>query len=460
MPDRFIYPLADLSNPRGANGAPSLSSFYQRSLYKEKIYPSTFPPPLNVWYDKLLYGRVDQFQNSILPSNGSLRTVPYAAGTHITALPPVCVAFKKFVEHMQRANVVGVLLQTGNPSIINLEATKAYDSPTPRYTSFAQSLSRAFTRSVTGKLSTRVKDFPSFLEAYREYLIEVANIMPTTKTNFLLSNKGSMFSSGMSISIATEDAGHDADKYSLFINDPNFEFFRKCAKKFGFTVNKDMPWVLTADLFSSAFETTALQNFVLNSGAAVTKDNFFSTYYDKICLTDFEDLINILVKSYAKLIERSPFYEDEGAGIQNQGAGAASVGRLGNGCPIRRYTRKPLNISPQEIISGGAPADTLPIKFLIDLYIDIRQAEVKSPLSRLHLQSVKSQSYEIYQVRPNPNWTRLQNVADYVNAVFRDYVYNWGAMDLQFNNGVNFKLDNRVHGGKILVESNIKRQLY
>jgi hypothetical protein len=460
MPDNFIYPLADLSNPRGANGAPSLSSFYQRSLYKEKIYPSTFPPPLNVWYDKLLYGRVDQFQNSILPSNGSLRTVPYAAGAHITALPPVCVAFEKFVEHMQRANVVGALFETGNPSIINLEATKAYDSPTPRYTSFAQSLSRAFNRSVTGKVSTRIKDFPSFLEAYGEYLVGVASITPITQTNFLISNKGSMFSSGMSISIATADAGRDDAKYNLFINDPNFEFFRRCAKKFGFTVNKDMPWVLTADLFSPAFKTTALQNFVLNSGAAITKDNFFSTYYDKICLTDFEDLINILVKSYTKLIELSPFYEDEGAGIQKQANIVASVGRLGSGCPIKKYTRKPLNISPQDIISGAAPADTLPIKFLIDLYIDIRQTEVKNPLSRVHLRSVKSQSYEIYQVRPNPDWSRLQNVADYVNTVFRDYVYDLGAMDLQFNNGVNFKLDNRVEGDKILVESNIKRQLY
>jgi len=458
MPDTFKYTLADLNNPTGQNGQPSLSSFYQRWLYKEKIYPSVFPPPLNVWYDKLLYGRVDQFQNSILPSNGSLKSVPYAAGTHITALPPVCAAFEKFVEHMQRANVVGALLQTGNPSIINLEATKAYDSPKTKYASFAQSLSRAFNRSVTGKMSSRIKDFPSFLEAYKEYLIGVAAITPITQTNFLISTKGSMFTSGMSISISNEDAGRDDNKYGLFISDPNFEFFRKCAKKFGFTVNKDMPWVLTADLFSSAFETTALQNFILNSGAAITKDNFFSTYYDKIHLTDFKDLINILVNSYAKLIELSPFYEDEGAAMQRQGAPAASVERLGSGCPIKKHTRAPLNISPQEII-GGAD-DVLPIKFLIDLYIDIRQAEVKNPLSRVHLQSVKSQSYEIYQVRPNPDWTHLQNVADYVNTVFRDYIYGWGAMDLQFKNGVNFKLDNRVHGGKILVESNIKRQLY
>jgi len=460
MPDSFTYPLVDLNNPRGANGAPSLSSFYQRSLYKEKIYPSTFPPPLDVWYDKLLYGRVDPFQNSILPSQGSLRTVPYAAGTHITALPPVCTAFKKFVEHMQRGNVLGAFSQTGNPSLINLQATKAYHSPQPQYTAFAQSLSRAFNRGVTGKVAARIKDFPSFLEAYKEYLLAVALMTPITQTNFIVSNKGNMFTSGLSISIASEDAGDDETKYNLFINDPNFEFFRKCAKKFGFTVNKNMPWVLTADLFSSAFETTALQNFVLNTGAAITKDNFFSTYYEKTYLTDFNDLINILVKSYNKLIEISPFYEDTSSGIRQRGAGAASVGRLGSGCSIKRQRRKPLNITPQEIMSGAAPADTLPIKFLIDLYIDIRQAEVKNPLSAFHLRSVKSQSYEIYQVRPNPAWTRLQNVADYVNTVFRDYIYDWGAMDLQFNNGVNFKLDNRVHGGKILVESNVKRQLY
>ena len=103
-------------------------------------------------------------------------------------------------------------------------------------------------------------------------------------------------------------------------------------------------------------------------------------------------------------------------------------------------------------------SDVLPPKYLIDLYIDLRQAESQSSLTSSAVSTLKKEAYEVYAVRPRKDLTPLQNVADYVNIVYRNYIYDDGAIVLQARNAK--MLDNRVGRGKILVEKDISRQLY
>jgi hypothetical protein len=113
MPDIFKYTEYDLRNPAGQHGLSSLASYYQRYLYKNKIYPSTSPPPLDVWYDKLLYGRVDPVQNTIIPSTKNLKIIRPAVSQDIRALNVVASAFEKFAAHIQKALIMGVLDRKG-----------------------------------------------------------------------------------------------------------------------------------------------------------------------------------------------------------------------------------------------------------------------------------------------------------------------------------------------------------
>lgn len=449
MTDTYDYTNQDLDNPRGKNYLSSIENFFQRSLYKERIYPTTFPAPLDTWYNKELYGRIDQFQNSIMPMTANMVAITSATKKNMMALNVVVSAFEKFVSHIERAAFAGILKESGNPKIYNIKAHKAYESTNNRYASFTQSMFNIFMNNLTGDQSDAIKDFQSFLPIYRQFLLEVASVTPVTRTNYLISNNGSKFTSGICIAIANGDIGDDEKKYKDFIDDPNFEFFRKCAKKFGFMINKNAPWILTADLFSTAFQETALSAYLLPNGDRITKENFFNVYYDKTHLTDFNFLINILMNSYNQLVDRSPYYDK---GRQTLGAST---------CNIKPQFRGKLEISPKQRIDGLAGSNqVLTDKFLIDLYIDMRQTEVLSPLSPIRLRSVKTQAYEVYQVQPNKEISRLQNVADYVNVTFRDYIYDFGSLALQLESGVDFSLDNRVRDGKILVEKNISRQLY
>ena len=445
MPDSFDYTEEDLQSPKGNNDAGTTSTFYHRSLYKERIYPDTFVDSLDIWYDKFLYGRIDQFQNSITPTTNNMKTIKKAVGPNINALNVVVAAFEKFSDHMAKAILANAVNRNANPYLLNVQAYKAYDSPNSKYSYHTQKLFNAFYYGLEGKENFQIKDFQSFLRFYRDFLVSLASKAPITKGNFLVSKRCDLFSTGLSIAIASEDCSDDAVKYDQFITDPNFDFFRRCAKKFGFVLNKDAPWILTADLFTGAFEATALNAYLTGDGSPITRDNFFDIYYEKAYLTDFDRLITILVNSYTELMRLSPTYDEE-------------VGTVDERCSIDAKMRKPLGVKAQEVIEGSADASVLPPKYLIDLYVDLRQAEAKFPLTLPEVKTVKKEAYEVYAVRPRKDLTALQNVADYVNIIYRNYIYGDGAIVLQARNAK--RLDNRVSRGRILVENDISRQLY
>ena len=445
MADSFIYTAEDLQNPKGNNDAGTTSTFYHRSMYKERIYPDTFVDSLDTWYDKFLYGRIDQFQNSITPATNNMKTIKKSVGPNINALNVVVAAFEKFSDHMAKAILANAVNRNANPYLLNVRAYKAYDSPNSKYSYHTQKLFNAFYYGLEGKENFQIKDFQSFLRFYRDFLVSLASKAPITKGSFLLSKRCDLFSTGLSIAIASEDCSDDAVKYDNFITDPNFDFFRRCAKKFGFVLNKDAPWILTADLFTGAFEDTALNAYLTGDGSPITRDNFFDIYYEKAYLTDFDRLITILVNSYTELMRLNPTYDEE-------------VGTVDERCSIDAKMRKPLGVKARQIIDGSAPGDVLPPKYLIDLYVDLRQAEAKFPLTLSEVKTVKKEAYEVYAVRPRKDLTALQNVADYVNIIYRNYIYGDGAIILQARNAK--RLDNRVSRGRILVENDISRQLY
>ena len=421
MAKTFDYPRSDLVNPKGENSLGSLGGFYHRSLYKEGVYPQARPHGLDIWHDKFMYGRIDQYQNTVLPRLINMKAIPSAGSANIMALNVAVAAFEKFVQHMQKATFVRAVVPQGNPAMLDIKAVRAYQSPNAQYAIFTQSLFNSFLKNLGGKEKFAIKDFSSFLKFYRPYLLNIARTIPVTKTNFVISSQSSLLGSGLSISISNLDGSKDSAKYKKFISDPNFEFFRLCAKKFGFILNKNAPWILTADLFTEAFLATGTAGYAVpGSGLTVTKDNFFNIFYTKTYTTDFMDLARILLNSYYQFVRKAPFYDEE-------------VGTIDEKCSVIAKEREVLKITGSEFMEGSHPNDSqLPIKYLIDLYVDLRQTEVQNPLSSHHLRSLKQESYDVYSTLPAaPRDLRLGNVAHYVNLVYRQYIYDPGAVVMQ-----------------------------
>lgn len=421
MAKTFDYTAEDLLNPEGNNNLGTLGGFYQRSLYKEAVYPSTFVPALDTCHDKLMYGRVDRAQNTVSPASKNLIPIPSGTTPNVLALNVVVKAFEEFVLHMKKAAWMGVVNKTGNSDLFDIKAHRAFEPPSVKYSYFTQRVLDSFVTHLSRKQKEGIQDFQSFLKYYRRHLLDVASITPITVTNYQLTRNASLFSTGLSIAIAQEDASKDADKYESFVNDPNFEFFRRCARKFGFVVDKNAPWILTADLFTTAFTSTGMAGYTAPNGGPITKDNFFQIFYDPMHLGDFGNLIRILVNSYRDLLKKAPFYD-------------AEVGVINDRCSVAAKERKKLGYTASQVIVADTPSDFLTDKFLVDLYIDLRQAEVGSPLSPRRLRTLKQEAYEVYAAYSGARIVALQRVADYVNNLYREYIYDVGAVALQIIN--------------------------
>jgi hypothetical protein len=434
----FNYTPLDLENPSGNNGLSSFALYFQRVMYREAIYPSGTKIPLDTWYDKQYYGRIDQRQNTIIPKYENLTPLRTVGRSNLLALNVVVEAFENFAAHMRNATILGVLKTQGtNEKIFDMKAYQAYNDPTRIYSEYSQQLYNSFVDSLTEGQSNKITNFETFAQTWFAYLKNVSSFIPVTKTNYLLTGIGNSFNSGLSIGIDTGPPEDDNYKYENWINDPNFDFYVKAAKKFGFIVNKNIPWVLTVDLFSNACLALFDGYYDTETNKLLTKDNFFEVYYEQTHLSDLDSIKQLTINAYSSYVQNNPIYQIK---ILKPNCGKFSV---------ENVNRPPLPPGPQidKILSD---------KFLADAYLDLRSLEAREPVQIT--QKLKAELANIYAIRPNQNLTGLENVVDYINLIYRDYIYEFDYIFL--NPDVLKTLDNQVRSGNITTVGSIAQQLY
>ena len=419
MTDSFDYTPNDLINPIGTNNLSSFALYYQRSLYLEKIYPINAAWPIELWYDKQLYGKVDRSQNTIHTTGPALQPIRAASVPNLFALGPVVRAFEAFAQHMRKANIMGVATDRGNPKMYDIQAHQAYVSPIEKYNSYLEGVYQVYYDLFTPEQNEKVLAFPSFVEDYKSYLLGVVRTYPVTQTNFLLTPGVSPFSSGLAISIDKGDCGDDNYKYVNYLSDPNYDFYTKVAKKFGFVVNRDAPWILWADIFSSAFLPNLEYFYVGNSLQAVSKDTFFESFYTPTWRTDIVRLRETFIKGYTSLIYRKPYSEVFPARMT-----AAGATHFQENCQLQKITklRPPVNaVGIEKVLTD---------KFMLDFYIELRQAEAST--TEVNPEEVRSYAYERYRDQLNNNLTKMENAVKYINSVYSPYVYSLQNLAVSF----------------------------
>jgi len=401
MTNTFDYTEEDLQNPAGSNDLSSRAKFFQRTLYKEMIYPEDVTKPLDSWYDKNFFGRVDSEQHCVIPRSGRLVRIREATSPTLMCLDFVSVAFSDLVSHMKDAFLTGCINRGGNPVLFNMKAVMSYTNPSVKYQTYLNALAEAFIVSYTPSVASPIKNFQDFKPVFMEYLREMSKGYPITMPGLLLSGYTSPMISGLKIAIDTQDAGDDSIKYENFINDPNFLFYVQSAKKFGFLVDKNAPWILTADLFSDA--TMSYVDLYANAaGYPITKSNFFSSYFYNIRSVSFGAFSSFVRSAYEKFANRKPLYEEEKTLFHQCGPGGE--GELETTSGYRAYL---------------SPADQLSDREIIDLYTFLRNQETKSTTEILD--TARQKSYELYRTFGSPSMQ--EQIPKYLNNLYKDYLY-------------------------------------
>ena len=406
-------------NPIGDNNLSPEALYYQRSLYDEVAYPRNGPQPLNTWAGKIYYGKIDQIQNTIIPRRANLEIITSTTAPHLFALGPVVLAFESFVKHMQNAVIQSKVNPTGNNKLLDVKAFQAYVNPTQNYERYINRLLAAFNAGLALAQKDAIVDLKTFTIKYVEFLKTTAAYSPITKTNYLLTQHVNLFGSGLTIAIDSGEPEDDSYKNKHYLSDPNFAFFVGCAKKYGFIVDKNIPWRLTFDLFTNA-SLRFITSMYVERFELATKDNFFPAYYTPTYLTDAGDLKRIIVNSYRRFVELNPLR------VERVWKPHCDTFKIIN------HTRAPFVPSP-------AVVDTvLSDKYMADLYLTLRHTESQKPF-RLTTK-FRRQMSEIYRSQPNKNITPLQNVTSYINIRFRDYIYSTNYFTYASETAVNYLL--------------------
>ena len=440
----FNYTPYDKDHPLGANALGSFALYYQRLMYKEVIYPPRLIPPLDTWYDKQYFGRVDKVQNTVSPNPKYLKAISESNAPNLFALNFVVDAFNDLVAHMRAARIYSVLRRRGNSAIIEMKATKAYTDASVLYNDYQNQVYNSFLKSLQREQQEKIINFETFSDAYMNYMLQLCSLVPVTRSNYYLTNIFNPFNSGLSIAIDGSGASsNDSYKYENYIRDPNFTFYVRSAKKFGFTVNKNMPWVLTADLFSNAM-MKYLGPYTTPKDDPITESNFFDVLFMKTYLYDIDDLTGFIVNSYNTFTEERPFVEVR---VPRPECDKTTV---------KTVYRPSLGVSPNEYDSSPILTD----KKMIDFYLKLRTLEARMSLPVPP--KLKQETYNLYQLQFFlPEYSKIQNAASYINRVYREYIYS---VDYPFLNDTLFapekSLDNLYKPGNISTVGGVLRTLY
>jgi hypothetical protein len=167
-PDGILpYTIEDIANPLGANTLPARQLFEERQMYKEVPYFLGLPDPMDSWYDKLYFGRVDRIQNGIILRKGDhlLKEIPSSKG-NIFALNFVADAFEGLKRYMRAWGDAGQIASTS--LYYDLTPVSALQNPYRNLDGLRRTWSGALAGRIMGnpKRSRKTLDFKSYVKLY------------------------------------------------------------------------------------------------------------------------------------------------------------------------------------------------------------------------------------------------------------------------------------------------------
>lgn len=293
-----------VETPLATNTLNSLGTYFQRENYRTRVYPEgNIPKPIDLWYEKPLYGKINRSNSSIFISEAFLKQLQSEEAIPVFAANFVADAFNDLKKLFKRAEASGKIASDSQFS--NLNPVSGWKNVNTAYHSYMNILYDSFVNSFISQNNREesIKDFDSFLRIFLEYIDTISPIYPISKSSFIRTKMCSSEISGLIVQIKKEDPAIDRNKYEKFILDKNFSFYTNAARQFGFLVDKNAPWRLVADLSSPAMKPYLQKYKLLNV------DKLFDDLYYKSHLSDINALKIYIVQFYNSFVSTRPFIE-------------------------------------------------------------------------------------------------------------------------------------------------------
>ena len=268
-----MAPLNDLFSkvPQASNSTDSTQLLYdERKYYYDKVYPN--PSDGLPWMDKPfdfvnenpLYGRVDLKGELLIPKHKMINRVAQydnhgqikETSFNVSAFNFVADAYNDLRINIMSLISTGYLSKEG--PIAKFEAKKGFVDFQPinkqqkelHYFMFVTHYLLQPTSANSGiKYKEVIGNAYDFTSIFSSYLKSHAKTVPFTQSSIFNAFYMSPLATGLCIEIDDKPYDDDQKKHE-FLKDPNFNIYRIAARRFGFMVDRNVPWRLVADVRS------------------------------------------------------------------------------------------------------------------------------------------------------------------------------------------------------------------
>lgn len=323
--------------------------------------------------ERVYYGRVDPTLSPVYADTQFIKAVPYVNDPALTPFLMDFVAdmFSTLSEKFFRSCKLGQIPQN-DPYFTNLVAYNSYIDPADDYRDYIGALLESYNNTYLfgGNREKNIKTIEQYVQGLLGFSQKLGSSFPLTFSGFMLSKQCSIFTTGLAVTIADLPMDIDETKDDLFIRNTTFPLFLNFAKETGFSVNKNVPYMLVADL-ESPVTKRYMAKYLMGSTQSI-----FSTRYKQTYTSDYDKLIDSIITYYRLFVNKKSYIK---------------YLKPCNGKTITEITYKE-NIN-NNVISRLINNNIL----FIDLYINIRNIEEESPLNDNELMTFKRDMMQYLQ---------------------------------------------------------------
>jgi len=240
----------------GSNRSNAKKIFNERTKYSEYIFPDFLASNfIKTWTNDRFYGTINTYGVAVAPDLRRLKTLQFAqegVGNQY-ALDFVADAWHDLALRLRDLADNNIIYRDSPWSKPFVQ--KAWTSVSDQYDEYMRSIIYPvffdqFMQSDGN--NAKVRNIDTFIDLLGNF---VKNILmrsgPLTLSGMIESQRSPVYASGLVIEISPDAYDDDFNKAYKF-GDANFTFVAKVAAQYGFSIDKDIPWRLVADLRNPA----------------------------------------------------------------------------------------------------------------------------------------------------------------------------------------------------------------
>jgi len=353
---------------KGNNALSAREIFNARVKYSRSAYPTSanrdYPGLLrDFWFiENLYYGRIDRSHRAIVAPRNKLKSLIPTERKSVLILDFVADAFadmkKEFDKHLNLGRI-----RDDDPHLSDISAEKSWIDLNVLYNNHSSPFRKEFINRyiLARSIENEIESFEDFVDLFMSFLEENLSGVPFTRTGFLTSKYCSPLVSGLHIEIADLDYANDERKISEIIDSPNFNFFELCATKYGFLIDKNVPWRIVANVGSVEMENY-MKKYDTDS------NDLFKDYYKFSIDKDVDIFAKYCVKAYNTFVNSRPNIKK----VSGQGKDKKVFFKRRNRA---RYV-------------DHAPTTAEKQKYWVDKYIKLRNVECHSRYSKAFMANI------------------------------------------------------------------------